>query len=132
MKKLLGIVVLGLTIITSPTLALELICTNDKDKTSIFKVKKKDNNIWCIERLEGEDACKYISEESKSLRLFYYIKAGEFESATHNTKGFEWGELAEINRYTGDFEWILYSKFENQQRTSEKITGKCNKGKKLF
>ena len=57
MKKLLGIVVLGLTIITSPTLALELICTNDKDKTSIFKVKKKDNNIWCIERLEGEDAC---------------------------------------------------------------------------
>ena len=45
MKKLLGIVVLGLTIITSPTLALELICTNDKDKTSIFKVKKKDNNI---------------------------------------------------------------------------------------
>ena len=106
MKKLLGILVLGL-FWTSLAIAIELSCVNEEDTSSKFKVYKKKENTWCMKSLLADEICLHNPEDSSTLMLFYSILPGEFNKEGFkvlNQDQYEWHEYVYIDRFNGKFQ----------------------------
>ena len=134
MKKLLGILVLGL-FWTSLAIAIELSCVNEEDTSSKFKVYKKKENTWCMKSLLADEICLHNPEDSSTLMLFYSILPGEFNKEGFkvlNQDQYEWHEYVYIDRFNGKFERSIITKSNKLPEQISKSKGICSQNKKIF